>query len=116
MIAVINIAPLFDQALKELFFKDLSLTTYLLYAAAFASGVYILAIFFVREIEMTDIEKDKMVRSDKWILFIYYLLLIALMVFIFFGYKIAKISGAPFWGMLGYVALNFGIIILTVPL
>ena len=38
------------------------------------------------------------------------------MVFIFFGYKIAKIMSAPFWGMVAYIILNFVVVILAVPL
>ena len=57
-----------------------------------------------------------MKQSDKWIFFIYYLLFVLLMVFIFFGYKIAKIMSAPFWGMLAYIALIFVVVILAVPL
>jgi len=65
---------------------------------------------------MTPSELNDMKRSDKWIMFIFYLLFVLLIIFIFFGYKIAKIMSAPFWGMIGYIALNFVVVLLAVPL
>jgi len=47
LIGVINLAELFDESVQTLFFKDTSLTTYMLYAAAFTASVYILSSFFV---------------------------------------------------------------------
>lgn len=116
LIGVINLAELFDESVQELFFKQTSLTTYLLYAGAFTAVVYVLSSFFVRKIDITPSQLNDMKQSDKWIFFIYYLLFVLLIIFIFFGYKIAKIMSAPFWGMLAYLSFNFVVVILAVPL
>jgi len=53
LIGVINLAELFDESVHALFFKDLKLETYLLYAGAFTAIIYVLSSFFVRKIHIS---------------------------------------------------------------
>jgi len=54
LISYLKLGTLFDESVKELFFPDVKLQLYLLFAAFGTTCIYLLAILFVRKIKMTE--------------------------------------------------------------
>lgn len=112
MISYLKIAPLYDEAVKTVFFEDTPLKGYLFYAGGITIAVYLLSIIFCRHVEMTQAHKKECQDSDLYGLLIYYFVLICWVAYLYVGKYVYDAPGAGFYAFLIFMALNF---LATIP-